>query len=207
MVCVRVAFHENNGNHENDENDEDNSDSYKQGVERWIRGNHGNHENDENHGNPGRKPRVPQTTGLEIPKKGAGKLMRRENCQDMSKNILPALLQKLVGDFLKYFAGKFGGKFGGNFAGFFLTHRRKAQIFRGHFGAFLVRKLVAQKKSFRAKFTLQMCRLKKYAWHFLTMFDVLAQIFINVSFLLVVELVSLHLNLVNLASFSQFEAA
>ena len=67
MVCMRVAFHENDGNHENDENDEDNSDSYKQGVECWIRGNHGNHGNDENHGNPGCKPQVPQTTGLEIP--------------------------------------------------------------------------------------------------------------------------------------------
>ena len=67
MVCVRVAFHENDGNHENDENDEDNADSYKQGVECWIRGNHGNHGIDENHGNPGRKPQVPQTTGLEIP--------------------------------------------------------------------------------------------------------------------------------------------
>ena len=67
MVWVRVAFHENDGNHENDENDEDNSDSYKQGVECWIRGNHGNHENDKNHENPGCKPRVPQTTGLEIP--------------------------------------------------------------------------------------------------------------------------------------------
>ena len=67
MVWVRVAFHENDGNHENDENDEDNSDSYKQGVECWIRGNHGNHENDENHENPGCKPRVPQTIGLEIP--------------------------------------------------------------------------------------------------------------------------------------------
>ena len=30
MVCVRVAFHENDGNHENDENDKDNSDSYKE---------------------------------------------------------------------------------------------------------------------------------------------------------------------------------
>ena len=30
MVCVRVAFHENDGNHENDENDDHNSDSYKQ---------------------------------------------------------------------------------------------------------------------------------------------------------------------------------
>ena len=67
MVCVRVAFHENDGNHENDENDEDNSDSCQQGVECWIRGNHGNHENDENHENPGCKPRVPQTTGLETP--------------------------------------------------------------------------------------------------------------------------------------------
>ena len=67
MVCVRVVFHENDGNHGNDENDEDSSDSYKQGVERWIRGNHGNHENDENHRNPGCKPRVPQTTGLETP--------------------------------------------------------------------------------------------------------------------------------------------
>ena len=58
MVWVRVAFHENDGNHENDENDEVNSDSYKQGVECWSRGNHGNHENDENHENPGCKPRV-----------------------------------------------------------------------------------------------------------------------------------------------------
>ena len=70
MVCVRVAFRENDGNHENDENDEDNSDSYKQGFECWIHGNHGNHENDENHENPGCKPQVPQTTGLEIPDKG-----------------------------------------------------------------------------------------------------------------------------------------
>ena len=58
MVCVRVGFHENDGNHENDENDEDNSDSYKQGFECWNSGNHGNHENGENHGNPGCKPRV-----------------------------------------------------------------------------------------------------------------------------------------------------
>ena len=37
-------------------------------VECWINGNHGNHGNDENDGNPGCKPRVPQTTGLEIPR-------------------------------------------------------------------------------------------------------------------------------------------
>ena len=73
MVCVRVAFHENDGNHENDENDEDNSDSYKQGVECWIRRNHGNHENDENHGNPGCKVpnhRFPKPRVQEYPKKG-----------------------------------------------------------------------------------------------------------------------------------------
>ena len=70
MVGVRVAFHENDGNHDNAENDEDDSDDYKQGVQCWIRGNrrnHGNHENDANHENPGFKPRVTQTTGLEIP--------------------------------------------------------------------------------------------------------------------------------------------
>ena len=67
MVCLRVIFHENDGNYENDENDEDNSDSYIQGAECWIRGNHGNHEYDENHRNPGCKPQVPQTTGLETP--------------------------------------------------------------------------------------------------------------------------------------------
>ena len=38
MVCVRVAFRENDGNRENDKNDEANSDNYKQGVECWIRG-------------------------------------------------------------------------------------------------------------------------------------------------------------------------
>ena len=44
MVCMRVAFQENDGNHGNDENNKDNSDSYNQGTECWIRGNH--HAND-----------------------------------------------------------------------------------------------------------------------------------------------------------------
>ena len=39
MVCMRVAFHENDGKLEND--DEENSDGYKQGVECWNSGNHG----------------------------------------------------------------------------------------------------------------------------------------------------------------------
>ena len=63
MVCMRVALHENDGNHENDENGEDNSDSYKQGVECWIRGNHGNHGNDENDGNPWVPPRKSRGIG------------------------------------------------------------------------------------------------------------------------------------------------
>ena len=67
MVCVRVVFHENEGNPKNDDNDKDNSGSYKQGSECCKSGNHENHDNDENHENPGCKPRVPQTTGLEIP--------------------------------------------------------------------------------------------------------------------------------------------
>ena len=77
MVCVRVAFHENDANHENGENDEDNPDSYKQGVACWIRGNHGNHENDKSHRNPGCKPQVPQTTGLEIPDTSKFHFVRR----------------------------------------------------------------------------------------------------------------------------------
>ena len=68
MVCMRVAFHKNDGNHENDGNNEGNSDSYKQGFECWTSGTHGKRGNDENHGNLGCEPRVPQSTGLEIPK-------------------------------------------------------------------------------------------------------------------------------------------
>ena len=63
MVCMRVPFHENDGNHENDE---DHSDSYKQGGGEFrISGNHGNHRNGENNGDPGCKPQVHQTTGLQ----------------------------------------------------------------------------------------------------------------------------------------------
>ena len=75
MVCMWVAFHENDENHENDE---DNSDSYEQGVKCWISGNHRNHINDENTGSPGCKPRVPQTTGLELPDHGLSKVWVRQ---------------------------------------------------------------------------------------------------------------------------------
>ena len=81
-----------------------------------------------------------------------------------SQTLLPALLQKLVGEFFKFFAGKFGkfsGKFGGNFAGFFLTHRTKAQKFRGKFRSIFRNKIRSSKNIFRAKFTLQTCHLNK----------------------------------------------
>ena len=72
MVHMRVAFHENDGNHENDE---DNPDSYKRGAECWTSGNHGNrgsHEKPCDSRVQSCKPRVPQTTGLEIPEFGGG---------------------------------------------------------------------------------------------------------------------------------------
>ena len=72
MVCMQVPFHENDGNHENDE---DNADSQNQGVKCRIGGNHGNDENDENPGIRGANPRVPQTTGLEIPKKAPSRVL------------------------------------------------------------------------------------------------------------------------------------
>ena len=71
MVCMPVAFHENDGNHENDDNEEDNSYSYTQGVECWICGNHAIQENDENRENPGCKPRVPKGP-VRTKKDGAG---------------------------------------------------------------------------------------------------------------------------------------
>ena len=45
--------------------------------------------------------------------------------------------------------------------GFFRTHKKKAQQFRGNFGAFCVRKFVAQQKYFVPTFALQRCHLKK----------------------------------------------
>ena len=48
--------------------------------------------------------------------------------------VLPALLQKLVGEFFWFFAGKFGkfsGKFGGNFLGIFSDPQNKGSKFSG----------------------------------------------------------------------------
>ena len=113
MVCMRIGFHENNGNHENDENDEndkDNSDSCKQGVECSVSRNHGSHESEENHENRGCKPRVRQATGLEIPERyivdpkphigvntGRGvtkKISRQRSMKTEAVNSFPRLIQQ-----------------------------------------------------------------------------------------------------------------
>ena len=58
-----------------------------------------------------------------------------------SPNLLPALLQKLVGDFFVF--GECCGKFGGKFAGLFQTPLKNAQKNgRKVFGAFFVRTFV-----------------------------------------------------------------
>ena len=57
---------------------------------------------------------------------------------------------------------KFSGTFGGNFVGFFWPHRTKALKFRGTFRSIFRNKFrSSEKKTIRAKFTLQMCHLKK----------------------------------------------
>ena len=78
--------------------------------------------------------------------------------------ILPALLQKLVGEFFFYFSlgnlENLVGNLEGILRGFFLTHRTKAQKFRGKFRSIFRKKIRGSKKIFRAKFTLQTCHLK-----------------------------------------------
>ena len=61
--------------------------------------------------------------------------------------ILPALLQKLVGEFFCVFAKKFV-KFGGKFVGNLLTHRIKAQKYRGKFWGIFRKRIRSSKKSF-----------------------------------------------------------
>ena len=76
--------------------------------------------------------------------------------------VLPALLQKLVGEFFWFFAGKFGkfnGKFGGNFPGIFSDPQNKGSKFSGKFRSIFRKKIRGSKKIFRAKFTLQTCHL------------------------------------------------
>ena len=51
------------------------------------------------------------------------------------------------------------GSLEGIFRGFFLTHRTKAQTFRGKFRSIFRTKIRGSKKIFRAKFTLRTCHL------------------------------------------------
>ena len=65
--------------------------------------------------------------------------------------VLPALLQKLVGDFFWFSQGNLENlvaKFGGNFPGFFWPTEQSLENFGEIFGAFFVRKFVARKNSF-----------------------------------------------------------
>ena len=81
--------------------------------------------------------------------------------------VLPALLQKLVGEFFFDFSHgnleNLVGNLEGIFQGFFLTHRTKAQKFRGKFRSIFRKKIRGSKKIFRAKFTLQTCHLNTSA--------------------------------------------
>ena len=77
--------------------------------------------------------------------------------------VLPALLQKLVGEFFFDFSQgnleNLVGNLEGIFRGFFLAHRTKAQKFRGKFRSIFRKKIRGSKKIFRANFTLQTCHL------------------------------------------------
>ena len=57
--------------------------------------------------------------------------------------------------FLFFFAGNFAGNLTGILRDVFRTHKIKAQTFGEYFGAFFVRKFVAQKKYVVPKFALQ----------------------------------------------------
>ena len=72
MVCMRVAFHENDGNHETTQTTKTTQTATNKELSAGlaeITGITENHRNNENHGNPGCKSRAPQATGLEIPEK------------------------------------------------------------------------------------------------------------------------------------------
>ena len=73
--------------------------------------------------------------------------------------LLPAFLQKLVGDFFFIFSqgnlgnlvGNLVGNLAGNFVGFFLSHRIKAQKFRGKFRSIFREKIRSSNKNLSCK--------------------------------------------------------
>ena len=63
--------------------------------------------------------------------------------------LLPARLQKRIGEIFLIFAGKSCGKFGGNYAGFFRTHQKqRLKKFGENIGAFFVTIFVVRKNPF-----------------------------------------------------------
>ena len=81
------------------------------------------------------------------------------------KLFLPALLQKLVGDFFFDFSqgnlGNLVGNLVGILWGFFLTHRTKAQKFRGKFRSFFRKKIRSSKKKSFVQNSLCRCATLK----------------------------------------------
>ena len=77
--------------------------------------------------------------------------------------VLPALLQKFVGDFF-LFAGNLCGKFGGNFVEICLPTKERLKI-SGKFRSILRKKIRSSIKIFRAKFALQTCHLNDVGRH------------------------------------------
>ena len=78
------------------------------------------------------------------------------SCRSSSVNFFLAFSQGNLENFV--------GNLEGIFRGFFLTHRTRAQKFRGNFGAFFVRKFVARKKSFVQNSLCRRATLTFLAW-------------------------------------------
>ena len=75
--------------------------------------------------------------------------------KNRAQSVLPALLQKLVGEFF-ILGGNFAGNVGGNLAGIFYQQNKGSKN-RGKIRSIFREKICASKKLFRANFVLQTC--------------------------------------------------
>ena len=98
-----------------------------------------------------------------------GTLKHGASKQGVTTFVLPAVLQKLVGELFRFFAGKFGGQFGG----ICVTHRIKADIYRGQFRSIFRKKIRSSKKTFVEN---SLCRhgVTTFAWRPGSQYDVAA---------------------------------